>query len=362
MAREIFISYSRWNLEAVKAIKLEIERVTGAKCWMDLNAIESGSAQFTQDIVIGIRECRVFLFMLSKDSQNSKFALRELNLASKKAEEDKQKHVIIVNIDGCQMCDEFYLLYGLTDTIAWANQPQKEKLLTDLKRWLGVKEDDEVEDKAKAEEQAERKGLEELERIKLVPIIKYGKYGFADESGKLVIPCQWEYAWPFSEGLALVKNEQWKWGYIDKTGTVVIPCQWKHAGNFSEGLALVRSEQGNKGFIDKAGKLVIPCQWKQAMDFSNGLALVKNEQGKWGFIDKTGNVVIPCQWERAWFFSNGLALVQNEQGKWGYIDIMGKVVIPCQWKDAEDFYFGFARVRDNNGIWRKIDRTGKVVG
>ena len=135
--REIFISYSRHDLELVKAIKGEIESTTGVGCWMDLNAIESGSAQFTQDIVSGIRECRVFLFMLSVMSQKSEFALLELNFASKKAKVDRQKHVIIVNIDGCQMCDEFDFLYGLTDTIDWSNLPQKEKLLRDLKRWLG---------------------------------------------------------------------------------------------------------------------------------------------------------------------------------------------------------------------------------
>ena len=150
MAREIFISYSRWNLEQVKAIKTEIEQATGAECWMDLNAIESGAAQFTQDIVDGINTCPVFLFMLSKESQDSKFALRELNFAMKKAEKDKQKHVVIVNIDGCEMCDEFDFMYGLTDTIAWGNQPQKEKLLRDVRRWLG--KGDEEEQKRKAEE------------------------------------------------------------------------------------------------------------------------------------------------------------------------------------------------------------------
>ena len=36
MAREIFISCSRKDLEKVKAIKAEIEKATGAECWMDL--------------------------------------------------------------------------------------------------------------------------------------------------------------------------------------------------------------------------------------------------------------------------------------------------------------------------------------
>ena len=151
MTREIFISYSRWNLDRVKAIKTEIERETGADCWMDLNAIESGATQFTQDIVEGIKSCRVFLFMLTKESQASKFALRELNFAMKKADSDKQKHVVIVNIDDCEMCDEFDFMYGLTDTIAWGNQPQKEKLLRDIKTWGGKEEE---EAKRKAEEEA----------------------------------------------------------------------------------------------------------------------------------------------------------------------------------------------------------------
>lgn len=135
MEREIFISYSRKDLERVKDIKKMIEQETGVHCWMDLKAIESGAPQYTQDIVDGINSCQTFLFMLSKESQKSRFALRELNLASKKAEQDKQKHVVIVNIDDCKMCDEFFLMYGLTDTIAWSDTPQREKLLRDLKSW-----------------------------------------------------------------------------------------------------------------------------------------------------------------------------------------------------------------------------------
>ena len=129
MTHEIFISYSRWNLERVKAIKSEIEQTTGAECWMDLNAIESGAVQFTQDIVDGINACSVFLFMLSKESQASEFVLREMNFVMLKAKKDRQKHVVIVNIDGCDLCDEFLFMYSLTDTIGiWTPlMPLKQK-------------------------------------------------------------------------------------------------------------------------------------------------------------------------------------------------------------------------------------------
>lgn len=146
MAREIFISYSRKDLNKVKTIKSAIEKATGVECWMDLEDIESGAAQFTQDIVDGINRCRIFLFMLSRNSQESTFALRELNFAMKKAGQDTKKHVVIINIDGCIMCDEFDFMYGLTDTIVWDQQPQKEKLMKDLKNWLRNREGEVIDD------------------------------------------------------------------------------------------------------------------------------------------------------------------------------------------------------------------------
>lgn len=136
MERDIFISYSRNDLDAVRRIKEEIEAATGKECWMDLNGIESGAVQFAKDIIKGIKDCKVFLFMLSESSQDSDFALRELNFAYNQAR-DCDKKVVIVNITGCKMSDEFAFMYGLTDTITWNNTPQHDKLIRDLKRWLG---------------------------------------------------------------------------------------------------------------------------------------------------------------------------------------------------------------------------------
>ena len=136
---DIFISYSRRNLDLVRNIKDTLEKAIGVNCWMDLNAIESGAPQFGQDIVDGINGCKVFLFMLSEQSQDSDNALLELNYAR-----DEVKHVVLVNIDDCRLNGAFKLFYGLTDRISWSNQPQREKLLRDLKRWTH----DELSEKA----------------------------------------------------------------------------------------------------------------------------------------------------------------------------------------------------------------------
>jgi len=70
---DVFISYSRKDLEVVKGIKEEIERATNAHCWMDLQGIESGAPRFIRSIIDGINMCDVFLFMRSKQSQVSKY-------------------------------------------------------------------------------------------------------------------------------------------------------------------------------------------------------------------------------------------------------------------------------------------------
>ena len=129
---DVFISYSRKDLEVVKGIKEEIERATNAHCWMDLQGIESGAPRFIRSIIDGINMCDVFLFMRSKQSQDSKYALRELHYA-----EEGGKKFVIVHIDNSPMSEDFKFLYDLADTIEWDNLPQREKLLHDISKWTG---------------------------------------------------------------------------------------------------------------------------------------------------------------------------------------------------------------------------------
>ena len=153
------------------------------------------------------------------------------------------------------------MVYALTSDIAcdFIEVELKEKVEEVIARHKEEeKRKSEEEAKNKAEEEARRKAEEERQRAEnaeLRPIRKGRKYGFADESGKVVIPCQWECAFPFSEGLARVLDANGKWGFIDKTGKVVIPCRWKVALRFTEGLALMLDANEKWGYIDKTGKL-----------------------------------------------------------------------------------------------------------
>ena len=98
----------------------------------------------------------------------------------------------------------------------------------------------------------------------------------------------------FSEGYAAVcKNG--KWGYIDKTGREVIPCKYERANPFHEGLASVQiSYDSGYGFIDTTGREVIRHRPEIAMpgEFSEGLVVVINLVNDHFFVlDREGRKV-----------------------------------------------------------------------
>ena len=66
----------------------------------------------------------------------------------------------------------------------------------------------------------------------------------------------------------------------------MIPCKYEYAGGFSDGLALVKLD-GKWGFIDKEGHVVIPFEYDDAEDFSEGLAHVEKD-GEWFYINQKG--------------------------------------------------------------------------
>ena len=198
--------------------------------------------------------------------------------------------------------------------------------------------------------------LDELivKKLYLVRVRRNGKYGYVDKSGHEVIPCKYDYAGNFREGLAIFEKDD-KWGYIDKKGREVIPCKYDRTFNFSEGLAIVEKDD-KSGFIDKEGREVIPCMYDAAGSFSEGLAYVEKDD-KWGFIDKEGREVIPCKYDDAGSFSDGLACVKKYD-KYGFIDKEGIQILPCKYDAVGNFSDGLACVVKDFGI-SYIDKEGR---
>lgn len=195
--------------------------------------------------------------------------------------------------------------------------------------------------------------------------VKVGeKWGYLDKDGAVKINPQFDEAYPFSQGIAAVRNinqtsGEGLWGFINTKGEIVINYQFKFVGKFAEDMVVV-SDGKKFGFIDKSGKYLINPQFDWAGEFKNGLAPIK--QGTmYGYIDKEGKISINPQFNYASNFSdNGMACVGSTDGKFGYIDKEGKYIINPQFDRGNDFIgdISFVRSGDKFGI---IDNKGKYL-
>lgn len=148
---------------------------------------------------------------------------------------------------------------------------------------------------------------------------------------------------PFSEGMAAVKSFEGQFGYIDLSGEYVIQPQYDYALPFSEGLAPVMV--GDKvGYINRSGATVVEPQYDAGDVFSEGLAAVALA-GKVGYIDHSGAFAIEPAFDRAERFSEGHASASAEEREF-FIDAKGSVAIAePTFSDAQDFTEGLAAVK-----------------
>lgn len=230
----------------------------------------------------------------------------------------------------------------------------------------------------------------------LCPVMTLQKWGYADHTGKIVIPCTYFRVAPFHEGRAAVETRE-GWGYIDRTGLLVIKPRYKNCLPFSEGLAAVELDK-KIGYIDSDGKMVIPPSYSRARSFTEGLARVGIRKGKevpaGGFINKTGKTVIDLNVLKSRAiqepfipafinmdestldvdgliigrgrspnedkdFHEGLLPLELGEG-FGYIDGKGKIQIEPKFTKALRFSEGLAAVSDGKKFGF-IDKKGKYV-
>lgn len=144
----------------------------------------------------------------------------------------------------------------------------------------------------------------------------YMDYNFGEISVNDYTKKKYKLVGEFKEGLALVQNLNRLYGYINEQGEEVIPCQYYGASGFSEGLACVLPKYGAAyQYINGTGEVVIQCpeKYSNAFSFHCGLARVASGKNKYGYIDKNGFEKIECSLYNAGDFSEGLAVVDKRE-------------------------------------------------
>lgn len=142
-----------------------------------------------------------------------------------------------------------------------------------------------------------KKSLEKINSELSTPslhVVTYGdSYGYADQNGRVVIPCQWTKANEFIDGVALVWNGK-KIGAIDEKGNYYFTCKIKGEEGRVVGNGLIKVKDGSLyQLFNLKGKDVEYELYEDIADeFTNGvLPAVKYRmfgKNKKGYIDSNG--------------------------------------------------------------------------
>lgn len=208
------------------------------------------------------------------------------------------------------------------------------------------------------------------------------------------------YQGDYSCGRVLVESEDGLFGYADGTGRIVIPVQFPVAQTFAEGIAAVTFPEGDSGYIDVDGSVLVrgfdsaesfTCGYGE-VELNGETRLIRADGTLAPFTD--GDSYFPIREDRLWQgsgfrrsgpyhlvdgegsiltaepvdlmdfeprdFTGGLQAVGNGEGKWGYIDMDGQLVIPYRYSAAYAFdgELAYVRLGDRVGY---IDRAGNEV-
>ncbi len=190
------------------------------------------------------------------------------------------------------------------------------------------------------------------------------KWGFIDVTGRERIPLDYRAVRSFSEGLAAVCN--WEpgrypgarlglYGYVDTRGDLRIRHRFDYAYPFEDGIAMIKDMAGGDeklGFIDTRGQPKIPCVYDDAKRVGEGrLALLKD--GLYGLYDLAGRELVAPRFTRVGRFGSGLLPVAEggeQQGvelkgaRWSYVDKDGKEAFATGFDACGSFVEGLATV------------------
>ncbi|MES2589606.1 MAG: WG repeat-containing protein [Bacteroidota bacterium] len=118
-----------------------------------------------------------------------------------------------------------------------------------------------------------------------------------------------------SEGLVLIKKDS-RYGFSNLKNELVIPNEYDFIYPFSDGIAIT-SQNKKTCFLDKSGKKTITSYSDCGIRFSNGLLPVQDSlTQKWGVINVNFDTIIGFDYEDIGLFKNGLAtfVKGNEKG------------------------------------------------
>lgn len=145
---DVFISYKSEDWESANFVKSVLE-TNGITCWIAPNNIPGGSS-YAAEIPKAIRECKVFVLILTQKAQLSKWVPRELDQAV-----NENKVIMPFMTENCILKDEFnFYLSNVQRYAAYENKSRALKKMTEeIKAIINSSADSESGNKSGSEVQ-----------------------------------------------------------------------------------------------------------------------------------------------------------------------------------------------------------------
>jgi hypothetical protein len=155
--------------------------------------------------------------------------------------------------------------------------------------------------------------------------------------------------------LLLPVKQNGKWGYINDTGKIVIEPVYSQAFDFKTKKYAIVKQGTHFGIIDKKGKILLSTIY-DSLKTLNDSVLAIQYQGLWGIMTIDGKMILPCAYDAlsaCWWKH----LLYRKDGLLGLLSISGKIITPAKYDEIVRYDSVFFTTKLNRQIGL-IDTSG----
>lgn len=211
---------------------------------------------------------------------------------------------------------------------------------------------------------------------------KNKKYGFINNAGDLVIPCDYIEAFDISNNKCIVRDKNgWHCLDISNNTLTFLGCTDIVPFDDSDKFLKIKYEAKTKEYagVNRGGYniYVNNSSWNYALLTHDGeiyfnncldisfiakkVFIVKTNPGEIYFYSNTLQKIFPYAFsEIKTSYNNDMTFVVKKDNYYGYINIDGEVLIPFEYDEIGDFIYGITKARKNEN-WGIINEEGGVL-
>lgn len=128
----------------------------------------------------------------------------------------------------------------------------------------------------------------------------------------------------------LLKDNQNKFGIIDETGKTIIPFEFEELRPFDGQETTIAKKNNHFGIIDFKNKELVSFENDEIYSSKFSEIFVVKQNDKYGLLNKQGGKIMDFVFEdlQPCFYDEDNKFIVKSKGKYGIIDITGKEIIP----------------------------------